>query len=121
MPTHRPKSRAFSTATCVIAVFLVTAASSAAAYAHAPLIGLLEDFDTNVPALTIWALRIAPWQYLTAGAVISVLLIAKELLLNNPNRTVALNAAAAFAAIIFAVVFGIAYLLPLAHLMQSML
>ena len=103
----------------ILALGLIIAAVAAQLFFIPRAHAAFEDFDTELPSLTIVALGMSPLVPLAFGAVLCVLLILKEWLLKPGAIRIVLNLLVYLLLTVWVVFLVLAVLLPYVKLMQS--
>lgn len=73
---------------------------------------IFEDFDTEMPALTMWVMQLSPLVYLLSCVITAALLIWKEFALRDKGMALIINGTAAGIAMILWLLLQMAIMLP---------
>lgn len=120
MATSEKMLRATSVCLCIGTVILWLGFAMVTAVYKPHAIEILEDFDVELPALTIYSLRVMGWPMITASIFVSVVLVLKEFLPHLPIKT-AINLVALLLGLLITAIGVISLYLPHVKIMQSVM
>lgn len=122
-PPNKPPraARLLSIAACVVAAVIVLTVFVGHGLARGPVIDVFDDFDTDLPAITIWALQVPAPVSISLGLLVTLFLLAKETLVSNARATATINLSIAFVALVLGCVVAAAFTLPMVKSMQSLM
>ncbi|MEM6854101.1 MAG: hypothetical protein AAF593_06800 [Planctomycetota bacterium] len=107
--------------TLVFAVLSLTIGIAGPVFYRQNLIEIFDDFDADLPPLSVWVLSIPAWLQLIICSFATALLIAKEFVFRNYVLPTLINLFASFLTSIWLFVFLIAAWLPFTKILYSVM
>ena len=111
--------RVFTILLTATSLVLVATLLGIQVFAIPRLIDVFQDFDTEIPTLTIWVIETPMWAGLIVGFFLIVLLVGKELVIRSAAIRLVIDFLAMAVLVVATLVVILALFLPMVRLMQS--
>jgi hypothetical protein len=110
----------FSLLALVADLGLLAAVGYQTLYVRPSLMKIFEDFDSELPVMTVWAISIPGVVYAAALVGVAALLIFKEIIVEQPAVRLVANLVAGLLLLAFGALFYLALTVPLTSLLQQL-